>query len=195
VFRHSQFTGLVDNTDSAILSTTTTVSLSASSIPNTAGSYSFTVNFGNPLYNPHSDHNADIGGIISSTGFSISGNTNVMYFDDDGAGNLRIYYLVGGVRIYYTSAAGTVNYAKGLVSVNPIYITSVSNVDNNVSTSIRMTATPNSYDIVGKRNQIIEIDTLNTVITGSQDTIAVSGSGSAAGGYITNTTYVTPSSY
>ena len=195
VFRHSQFTGLVDNTDSAILSTTATVSLSASSIPNTAGSYSFTVNFGNPLYNPHSGHNADSGGIISSTGFSISGNTNVMYFDDDGAGNLRIYYLIAGARIYYTSTAGTVNYAKGLVSVNPIYITSVSNVDDNVSTSIRMTATPNSYDIVGERNNIIEIDIVNTIITGDQDTIAVSGSGSGASGYITNTSSTTTSSY
>ena len=103
--------------------------------------------------------------------------------------------MVSGVRTYYSLDAGTVDYTTGLVSVNPVYITSVSNVDGSVSTAIRMTATPNSYDIVGKRNQIIEIDTLNTVITGSQDTIAVSGSGSAAGGYITDTTYVTPSSY
>jgi hypothetical protein len=136
-----------------------------------------------------------MGGVIASTGFYISGNTNEMLFDEDGAGTLRIYYLVAGVRTYYSLAAGTVDYTTGLVSVNPVYITSVSNVDGSASTDIRMTATPSSYDIVGKRNKIIEIDTLNTVITGSQDTIAVSGSGSAAGGYITDTTYVTPSSY
>jgi hypothetical protein len=184
---------LVDATDTAILSTTTTVALSSLYTPNTAGSYSFTVNFGNPLYNPHSGHNATAGGIISSTGFSISGETNEMFFDDDGDGNLRIYYLVVGVRTYYSATAGTVNYATGLVSANPVYITSVSNVDGSASTVIRMTATPNSYDIVGKRNQILEIDTLNTTITGGQDTIAVSGS--AATGYITNTTFTTPSSY
>ena len=195
VFRHSQFTGLVDATDNAILSSIATVALSSLSTPNTAGSYSFTVNFGNPLYNPHSGHNEVKGGVIASTGFYISGNTNEMLFDEDGAGTLRIYYLVAGVRTYYSLDAGTVDYTTGLVSVNPVYITSVSNVDGSASAAIRMTATPNSYDIVGKRNQIIEIDTLNTVITGSQDTIAVSGSGSAAGGYITNTTYVTPSSY
>ena len=195
VFRHSQFTGLVDATDNAILSSIATVALSSLSTPNTAGSYSFTVNFGNPLYNPHSGHNEVKGGVIASTGFYISGNTNEMLFDEDGAGSLRIYYLVSGVRTYYSLDAGTVDYTTGLVSVNPVYITSVSNVDGSASAAIRMTATPNSYDIVGKRNQIIEIDTLNTVITGSQDTIAVSGSGSAAGGYITNTTYVTPSSY
>ena len=194
VFRHSQFTGLVDDTDNAILSSIATVALSSLSTPNTAGSYSFTVNFGNPLYNPHSGHNEVKGGVIASTGFYISGNTNEMLFDEDGAGSLRIYYLVAGVRTYYSLDAGTVDYTTGLVSVNPVYITSVSNVDGSASAAIRMTATPSSYDIVGKRNQIIEIDTLNTVITGSQDTIAVSGSGSA-GGYTTTQAYVTPSSY
>ena len=192
VFRHSQFTGLVDATDNAILSNITTVALAVFSTPNTLGSYSFTVNFGNPLYNPHSGHNASAGGVIASTGFYISGNTNEMFFDDDGDGNLRIYYLVSGTKTYYLTVAGTVNYVTGSISVSPIYITSISNVDGNVSTDIRMTATPNSTDIVGKRNQILEIDTLNTTITGGQDTI-VAGSGSAT--YTTTSSYVAPSSY
>jgi Trk K+ transport system NAD-binding subunit len=115
-----------------------------------------------------------------------------MFFDDDGDGNLRIYYLVSGTKTYYLAVAGTVNYVTGSISVSPIYITSVSNVDGNSSTDIRMTATPNSTDIVGKRNQILEIDTLNTTITGGQDIIAA-GSGSAT--YTTTSSYVAPSSY
>lgn len=194
VFRHSQFTSLVDNTDNSILSNITTVSLGSFYTPNTSGSFSFTIQFGNPLFNPHSGYNAAGGGIIASTGFYIQDNTNEMFFDDDGAGNLRIYYLVSGVRTYHSEVAGTVNYATGLISVNPVYITSVSNVDNNVSTAIRLTASPASTDIVGKRNQIIEIDILNTTITGGQDTIAVNSSGGSTD-YITNSTYVTPSSY
>ena len=194
VFRHSQFTSLVDNTDNSILSNITTVSLGSFYTPNTSGSFSFTIQFGNPLFNPHSGHNAAGGGIIASTGFYIQDNTNEMFFDDDGAGNLRIYYLVSGVRTYHSEVAGTVNYATGLVSANPVYITSVSNVDNKASTAIRLTASPASTDIVGKRNQIIEIDILNTTITGGQDTIAVNSSGGSTD-YITNSTYVTPSSY
>ena len=194
VFRHSQFTSLVDNTDNSILSNITTVSLGSFYTPNTSGSFSFTIQFGNPLFNPHSGHNAAGGGIIASTGFYIQDNTNEMFFDDDGAGNLRIYYLVSGVRTYHSEVAGTVNYLTGLVSANPVYITSVSNVDNNASTAIRLTASPSSTDIVGKRNQIIEIDILNTTITGGQDTIAVNSSGGSTD-YITNSTYVTPSSY
>ena len=194
VFRHSQFTSLVDNTDNSILSNITTVTLGSFYTPNTAGSFSFIIQFGNSLFHPHSGHNAAGGGIIASTGFYIQDNTNEMFFDDDGAGNLRIYYLVSGVRTYHSEVAGTVNYATGLVSANPVYITSVSNVDNNVSTAIRLTASPASTDIVGKRNQIIEIDIINTTITGGQDTIAVNSSGGSTD-YITNSTYVTPSSY
>ena len=194
IFRHSQFTSLVDNTDSSILSNTTTVTLGSFHTPSTSGSFSFTIQFGNQLYNPHSGHNSASGGIISSTGFYIQDNTNEMFFDDDGAGNLRIYYLVTGSRTYYSSAAGTVDYVSGLVSVNPVYITSVSNVDDNASRAIRLTAIPASNDIVGKRNQIIEIDTLNTTITGGQDTIAVNTAGGSTS-YVTSTNYVTPSSY
>jgi len=177
VFRHSQFTGLVDDADPSILSNITTVSLGSPYTPNTAGSYSFTVNFGNALYNPHSGHNSASGGVIASTGFFVSGNTNEMFFDDDGVGNLRIYYLVSGVRTYFSSTAGTIDYATGLISVSPVFITTVSNVDGSTSSAIRFTAIPSSTDIVGKRNQILEIDIVNTTIGGNQDTIAVNSGG------------------
>ena len=180
VFRHSQFTGLVDDADPSILSNITTVSLGSLYTPNTAGSYSFTVQFGNALYNPHSGHNSASGGVIASTGFFVSGNTNEMFFDDDGVGNLRIYYLVSGVRTYFSSAAGTVDYATGLISVSPVFITTISNVDGNISSAIRFTAIPSSTDIAGKRNQILEIDTLNTTISGNQDTIAVNSGGGSS---------------
>ena len=194
VFRHSQFTALIDASDTSILNNITTVVLSLLHTPSTSGSLSFTVNFANQLYHPHSGHNSTAGGIIASTGFYIQDNTNEMFFDDDGIGNLRIYYLDSGARTYYDLLAGTVNYINGLISVNPIYITTVSNVDDNVSTSIRITASPASVDIVSKRNQIIEIDLINTTITAGGDTIAVS-SGGGSTNYVTTSNYVAPSSY
>ena len=194
VFRHSQFTGLVDDADPSILSNITTVSLGSLYTPNTAGSYSFTVRFGNALYNPHSGHNSASGGVIASTGFFVSGNTNEMFFDDDGVGNVRIYYLVSGVRTYFSSTAGTIDYTTGVLSVSPVFITTVSNVDGSVSSSIRFTAIPSSTDIVGKRNQILEIDIVNTTIGGNQDTIAVnSGGGSST--FTTTPSIASTSSY
>jgi hypothetical protein len=87
-----------------------------------------------------------------------------------------------------------VNYISGVVSVNPLYITSVSNVDDNSSSAIRMTASPASVDIVSRRNQIVEIDLINTVIVGGQDTIVVNSGGGSAD-YVTSSSYVAPSSY
>jgi len=194
VFRHSQFTSLIDASDTSILNNVTTIALGSFYTPDTSGTYSFTVNFGNQLYHPHDAHNSTSGGIIASTGFYIQDNTNEMFFDEDGSGNLRIYYLDSGARTYYDLLAGTVDYVTGLVSVNPIYITTVSNVDDNISTSIRLTASPASVDIVSTRNQIVEIDIVNTSVTGRQDTIAVS-SGGGSTNYVTTSNYVAPSSY
>ena len=194
VFRHSQFTSLIDASDNSILNNITTVALSSRYIPDTSGLFSFAVSFGNSLYHPHDGHNASSGGIIASTGFYIQDNTNEMFFDDDGVGNLRIFYLVSGARIYYSKEAGTVDYTIGLVSVNPIYVIAISNVDGNTSSSIRITASPASVDIISSKNQIVEIDLINTTINGGQDTILVN-SGGGSSDYVTTSNYVAPSSY
>ena len=53
------------------------------------------------MYNPHSGHDAESGGILSSSGFKISGNTNEMFLNDDGKGNVRMYYVVDGTTNTY----------------------------------------------------------------------------------------------
>lgn len=149
----------------------------------------YVVYFNNKLYNPHSEHNKSGGGILTSTGFKISGDTtNEYFFDDDGAGNVRRYYFVGTTRTYSDNEAGTIDYDTGKVSINSVNITTVSNVDNVTSTQIRLVVLPNSYDIVSVRNNLLEIDFANSTINGGIDSIA---SGSSAAG----STYSTTSSY
>ena len=195
MFRHSQLTGQIDDTDTAILSNVTNLSVGKFFTPTITASTAYTVNFNNAFYNPHSGHNATAGGIIASTGFKISGDTtNVMYFDDDGEGNLRVYYIVAGVRVYQDSTAGTVTYSTGKISINGIYITDVSDVDGATSTQIRVTATPDSKDIVPVRNQLLEIDFTNSTITGEVDTIATGDTGAGAT-YTTTSAYTSTSSY
>ena len=63
---------------------------------------------------------------------------------------MRIYRLVSGVRTYYDNTVETVDYSNGVISINPISISSVSSVDGSVSTQIRVTATPDSLDIIPK---------------------------------------------
>ena len=196
-FRHSRLTGLIDSTDSSILNNTTTVTMAKLFAP-VASSLSYTINFNNRFYNPHASHNVDAGGVVASTGFYLDNNTTTEYFfDDDGSGNLRIYSLTSaGVRTYANSTAGTVNYLDGTISTSSLFISAVSNVDGASSTQIRMTVIPNSNDIVPVRNQILEIDLVNTTTGGNVDAQATTGVGykTTTSGTTSTTTVTTPSS-
>ena len=195
MFRHSKLTGLIDSTDTSILSNVTNITLAKYITPTTTESTSYTVNFNNALYNPHSDHNKAGGGIIASTGFYISGDTtNEMFFDDDGSGVLRLYYLVSGARVYQDATAGTINYSTGEIKIDGIHITTISSVDGVSSTKIRITTIPDSKDIIPVRNQLLEIDFTNTTITGEVDTIATGNTGAGAS-YTTTSAYSSTSSY
>ena len=183
-FRHSKVLRLIDETDTAILNNTTTVTIAKKFSPTLSTATSYNINFNNRFYNPVSGYNATGGGIVSSTGFYMNSVTTIEYFfDDDGSGNLRIYYLVGNTRTYTNSTAGTVDYTTGLIKINSMVITGVGNVDDTTSSQIRITALPNSNDIVPVRNQILEIDFTNSTITSSVDATATTGKG-----YTTSTT-------
>ena len=190
MYRHSALSALIDNTDQSILSNITTVRMYKFITPTLNEGLKYTLSFNNAFFNPHSGHNATGGGIISSTGFKINDDdsTNEHFLDDDGAGKLRVYYLSGTTRIYTSSDYGTVNYTTGQVVLTSSHITSISNVDGAASTKVRIFATPDSNDIVPVRNQILEIDTINSTVSGSVDEIE---SGSSQAG----TTYTTTSSY
>ena len=195
LFRHSKVLGLIDNTDTAITSNTTNLIIGQFFTPTTTAATSYTLNFNNAFYNPHTEHNKASGGFIASTGFYISGDaTNIHYFDDDGAGNLRLYYISAVARVYADETAGTITYTTGQIITDSIYITSVDLVDGATSTQIRVTAIPDSKDIITLRNQLLEIDFTNTVIKGEVDTIAV-GDSSAGTNYTTTSAHTTTTSY
>ena len=77
---------------------------------------------------------------------------------------------------------------------NPTMFTSIGNVDGSASAIIRLTAIPDSSDIIPVRNQILEIDFVNTTINGTVDTTAV-GDTSAGATETTTSSYTAPSSY
>ena len=197
-FRHSKLLGLIDNTDTAILNNTTTVTLAKLFTPVISTSINYNLIFNNKFFNPHSGHNSSGGGIISSTGFYLNNLTTTTYFfDDDGSGNLRVYSVVSGERVYLDSAAGTIDYINGTIAINSIIITGVADVDGLSSSQIRITVIPNSYDVTPVRNQILEIDLTNTTVSAGVDATAATGVGfttstsTAAGGGTTTTTTVT----
>ena len=189
MFRHSKVIGLIDDTDESILSNVTTVQLRKSFTPTIGSSQKYSVAFSNALYNPHSGHASDGGGILSSSGFKIDGNTtDVFFLDDDGNGNVRRYKMDGSARSYANATQGTINYSSGLVEVNSLNVSNIENIRGAASTVIEITVKPNSNDIVPIRNQVLEIDVANSSVTVEADTL-VGGSANAGIGYTTTTSY------
>ena len=180
VFRYSAFIKKIDDVDTSILSNITTLKISQELTPTLSTVAKYNIEFNNALYNPHSGHMA----ILSTTGFTISGNTNTLYLDDDGAGNVQTYYLVGATKTYVDKEVGTIDYTTGKIALTDINITAVSNA----SGTITVTVNPSSNDIVPVRNQILEIDTSNMTVTGEADTIAA-GSSNAGTAYVTRPSY------
>ena len=186
MFRHSKFIETINKVDTAILSNITTVKLHKSFTATTTGTTTYTISFNNAFYNPHSGHNASAGGILVSTGFKISGDTTNEYFlDEDGQGNVRLYYVTAGVRTYTNNTQGTINYTTGQVVLNSLHISEVSDVDGSTSTAVRLTIVPNSIDIKPVRNQVIEIDETNTTTTVTADDFDTT----SGIGYTTTTSY------
>ena len=185
IFRHSNLTKDVDATDTSILSNVTTIKLRKTLSPTLNTSKGYTLNYGNAFYHPHDGHASMTGGILSTTGFKISGDSaTTYYFDDDGSGNLRRFYLSGSTRVIADATAGSIDYTSGKITINGIIVTETSNTDK----TIHFTIVPNSYDVTATRGQLIDIKQALITVTGEADTIA-SGESSAGVGYSSVTSY------
>ena len=190
VFRYSKLLETINDADTSILSNITTVKMYKFFTPTLSSALKYTLSFNNAFYNPHSGHNASGGGIVSSTGFKINDDdsTNEHFLDDDGEGNIRVYYLSGTTRVYTSTTYGTINYTTGQIILTSAHLTSISNVDGATSTRVRVFAIPKSNDIVPVRNQTLSIDTANSSVTGEIDTVE-SGSSQAGTSYVTTSSY------
>lgn len=172
IFRYTQFTTMVDNTDPAILNNNTIVSLRRVINPSVVyydsyANYGFTL--GNPiLYTGQPEES------IVSSGFYITGDTNnVYYIDDDGVGNLRLfYYDSANVKVIKNTKIGTVQYsgttqsADGIVSISNLSISQL--VNNEFYFNIKL----QSYDVTAFQNQIIQILPNDVSVTMLPETVA-----------------------
>ncbi len=185
LFRHSQLTTQIDSSEASILSNITTIKLRknhSATVDGTASSVK--LDFGNTLYNPHAGHNKTGGGILTTTGFFVSGDATNYFFDEDGEGNIRRFYVDGSTRVYKDNTAGTINYSSGELSINTLTYSSTSNTDG----SIDFTIIPDSNDVISVRNQLLDITASEISTTGVADTVA-SGETSAGVGYTTSSSY------
>jgi hypothetical protein len=155
-FRYSRFLDYIDGTDDSIVTTEAQIRLRKTFTPNLASTNSYVLNFNNAiqrlgtkeLISGVSKHPGY--GSITSSSFTYAEKES--YFDDNGFGNLRIYYRSGAGRlgrIYTNYSSGTVDYDTGTVNITNFLPTAY------VSEVISVIAAPLSPNITPVRNQIL----------------------------------------
>jgi hypothetical protein len=147
VFRHSKLSRLIDMSEKGIVSNNTTVLIRRKIDPRYNVRAQYLISLVNPIYTTGQAQNN-----ISSTGFFINGSDTVHYLDDDGLGNIRLFYIGPSAdKIIVDPSIGTVDYAAGVINIKNLYLTAIADVDFELSIK------PSSYDVVSAYTQIAEI--------------------------------------
>lgn len=170
VFRFSKLSRLIDTTERSIISNITTVLIRRKVSPRYNVSAEYTINLINPIYTEGVPEEA-----ITSTGFYIKGSSNIHYLQDDGVGNIQLYYnapvttstsgatTVSSTKVITNTKLGTVDYANGIIIIRNLNITELADVD------FEITIKPQSNDIVSAFTQIAEIAPEHLKVTAIAD--------------------------
>jgi len=186
-FKYSKFIKLIDDSDIAITSNITKINMrrDLSVLTNTFASYE--ICFGNEF------HIKDMSGYnIKSSGFTISGVSDVVYLSDipntnKKTGKLFLFKLNSETQpIVVRNSIGIIDYTKGEVILNPINI--ISTVVNSGVPIIEISATPQSNDVIGLQDLYLQLDMNNIDVNMISDRIS-------SGEDISGTSYTVSSSY
>jgi hypothetical protein len=167
VFRYSQLSRLIDTTEPAIVSNITTVLMRRKVAPRYNVSAEYTLNLINPIFTAGVPE-----GAVSSTGFYIKGSEELHFLQDDGQGYMQLYYNIasnttsGSTKFIVNPKIGTVDYANGIMNLKNLNITSLGDVDWEI------TFKPQSNDIVSAYTQIAEIARDHLTVTAIADKTA-----------------------
>jgi len=147
--RYSKFIRSLDNiTTGSILNNDVSISLEKRFIPNINKSERLLLNFNNKIRK----------GTLSSTEFTYK--SFQAYLDDDSLGNVNIYrYDDAKVKTNIITNAGTIDYDTGQVEVNTFAPTAFSD------TQLKVSMTPDRFDVIPVREQILIMDSENGGVT------------------------------
>lgn len=159
-FVGSNFIKEIDRASDSFASIQSEIRLMKRFVPSTTLTTTYSINFNSSLLNITGG--AILRGIsptahpgrgltLDSSSFTFAGQPGSK-FDDDGFGNVRIYYLdENGVRVYLTRSAGTINYNTGLITLSNLLITAYQ------GSGIEIKVDPDTDDVDTVRNQLILI--------------------------------------
>ena len=181
-FRYSPLIQQIDQTETSIESSLTSVKLRREITPILGSSTSYTLKFSNEIKH---DSNTDIS--ISSTRFSHNDDNGTLREDcelQDDEGILQVFRTSGADRVVVANNVGTVTYGTGVVALTSFSPTAIADGTAKLSVTVE----PQSNDVKPYREQILMI--ANSDISLSM--VDTSGTGKAT---IVQTTSTTSSGY
>ena len=149
-FRYSKFIGVIDNTDRAINSNDTNITMRKDFIAQINASSYYEVCYGNPFLidcnNP----------VVWSTGMTVFEYPTYTSYLEDRNGKLVLYRLdsITGEKILLNDSVGTVDYTKGEITMNDFTILKGTFSDNRIELRVK----PANKDIEVKREMYLDVD-------------------------------------
>jgi hypothetical protein len=157
--KFSQIVSIIDDSDSAITRNNTELRMRRDAVMAINTAASCEVCFENEIAKPEIDGRS----AVYSSGFqklNINGvnDGNTYYFDDDGKGNLVLFYFNSeNVRVNVDLKFGTVDYVRGEVKFG--YVTAVTVVNTEVANNIlEIRAYPQQQDVLSQRSVSVNFD-------------------------------------
>ena len=149
-FRYSKFIGVIDNSDRAINSNDTDVTMRKDFIAQINASSYYEVCYGNPFLidcnNP----------VVWSTGMTVFEYPTYTSYLEDRNGKLVLYRLdsITGEKILLNDSVGTVDYTKGEITMDDFTILKGTFSDNRIELRVK----PANKDIEVKREMYLDVD-------------------------------------
>lgn len=168
VFRYSKLLAEIDSADPSILNSVARVMMYKDVTPKVGQTNYWDVTYSSPIYATSSNES-----VISSSIFKIGGVDHILGDVPKTNSTDRTVYLyrvIGGVKTRL-NAVGTVYASAGRVVAN--------GVQPDTTAAVTIYALPNSFDLAPKRNQLLDISSVQSTVTGEIDTIALAGSSGA----------------
>ena len=150
-FRYSPLIKQIDETETSIESSLTSVNLRRTFAPTLGTPTSYTLKFSNQIKH---ESNTDVP--ISSTRFSHTDDNGTLRTEcelQDDNGTLQVFRTSGATRVVVANNVGTVNYTSGQVSLTTFAPNAIADGTANVS----VTVVPSSNDVTPFREQILLI--------------------------------------
>jgi hypothetical protein len=182
-FKYSKIVGLIDDTDKSITSNITKVRMRRDLNPEINSLATYELCYGNQI------HIKKDGYSIKSSGFKISGVSDVLYMGDLSidaqSGRIFFFKLQNNVPTVVKSNAGTINYKTGEILLDVVNIVEVS-LPNGL---IEVQAIPESNDIIGLKDLYLQFDVQKSVVNMIVDSVS-SGENTAATQYVPTSSYL-----